>query len=97
MSITRESRAATHEVANQPPPLQGYNLAAEDRPLMEAVSREGGDWARDRVLALGDLAGRPETLELGRLANENPLQLRTHDRYGNRIDEVEFHIRPGTN
>jgi len=91
MSITRESRAATHEVANQPPPLQDYNLAAEDRTLMEAVSREGGDWARDRVLALGELGGRPETLELGRLANENPPRLRTHDRYGNRIDEVEFH------
>jgi len=91
MSITRENGAATHEVANQPPPLQDYNLVAEDRPLMEAVSREGGDWARDRVLALGELAGRPETLELGRLANENPPRLRTHDRYGNRIDEVEFH------
>jgi len=76
---------------NQPPPLQDYNIAGEDRVLMEALGREGGEWATDRVLALGEHAGRRETLELGRLANEYPPKLRTHDRYGNRIDEVEFH------
>jgi putative acyl-CoA dehydrogenase len=76
--------------ANQPPPLRGYNLYAENRPLAEAVRREGASWAEDRLVALGREAGG-EPLEWGRLANEHPPVLRTHDRYGNRIDEVEFH------
>src|SRR5450755_4749402 len=78
-------------VLNQVPPRENYNLATQDRALMDALGREGGDWAADRVVALGAHAGRPETLEPGRLANEYPPRLRTHDRYGNRIDEVEFH------
>jgi putative acyl-CoA dehydrogenase len=77
-------------VLNQPPPLRGYNLYAENRPLVEAVRREGGAFAEDRLVALGGAAGgRP--LEWGRLANEHPPVLRTHDRFGHRIDEVEFH------
>jgi hypothetical protein len=88
--LTRASDA-THAVTNQSVPLAGYNVFTADRPLTEAVSREGGDFAIDAVRAVGDLAGRAETIELGRLANENPPQLRTHDRFGNRIDEVEFH------
>ena len=75
---------------NQAPPLEGYDLYGENRPLVEAVAREGGGWADDRLRALGTLLGG-EPLELGRLANANPPQLRTHDRFGNRIDEVEFH------
>jgi putative acyl-CoA dehydrogenase len=76
---------------NQPPPLEGYDLFAEDRPLAEAVRREGGDAEGEKRLArLGaELGGEP--LEWGRLANENPPLLRTHDRFGERIDEVEFH------
>jgi putative acyl-CoA dehydrogenase len=80
----------TREVFNQPPPLEGYNLYTENRPLVEAVHREGAGWAEERLLAMGDEAGR-DPIEWGRLANENPPILRTHDRYGNRIDEVEFH------
>ncbi|HEX2136200.1 MAG TPA: acyl-CoA dehydrogenase family protein [Microvirga sp.] len=83
-------RAFASEVLNQPPPLCGYNLYAENRPLAEAVAREGAAWAEDRLIALGRAAGG-EPLEWGRLANENPPVLRTHDRYGHRIDEVEFH------
>ena len=79
----------THEVANQPPPLEGYNLFTSDRVLIEAVRREAA-WAEDRVRRLGEIAGG-EPLAWGRLANTNPPVLRTHDRYGNRIDEVEFH------
>jgi putative acyl-CoA dehydrogenase len=88
-SRTRER--STHEVVNQTPPLEGYNLFLEDRPLVEAVKREGAEWAEPRIRALGELLGRPEWLECGRLADENPPVLRTHDRYGHRIDEVEFH------
>jgi len=78
------------DVLNQPPPLAGYNLFLENRPLVEALTREGGGWAQDRAAAFGELlSGDPA--EWGRLANENPPRLRTHDRFGNRIDEVEFH------
>jgi putative acyl-CoA dehydrogenase len=76
--------------ANQAPPLEGYDLYGENRPLVEAVAREGASWAEDALHGLGELLGG-EPLEWGRLANEHPPQLRTHDRFGNRIDEVEFH------
>jgi len=75
---------------NQPPPLEGYDLYGENRPLVEAVAREGAGWADESLRALGTRLGG-EPLELGRLANENPPRLRTHDRFGERIDEVEFH------
>ena len=80
----------THEVSNQPPPLTGYDAAA-DPALLAALHREGAGWAESSVRDLGRLAGSQEAQEWGRLANENPPRLRTHDRYGNRIDEVEFH------
>ncbi len=77
-------------VRNQPPPLEGYDLFATNRPLVEALRREGGGWAEDRAAQLGSVLGG-EPLEWGRLANEHPPILRTHDRFGRRIDEVEFH------
>jgi putative acyl-CoA dehydrogenase len=77
-------------VLNQPPPLRGYNLFTENRPLVSAIRREGAAWAEGRLEAIGhELGGAP--LEWGRLANEHPPVLRTHDRYGHRIDEVEYH------
>jgi putative acyl-CoA dehydrogenase len=90
-AATGPGAPATHAVVNQSEPLAGYNVFSADRPLAEAVSREGGDFGIETIRAVGDLAGRAETIELGRLANENPPKLRTHDRFGNRIDEVEFH------
>ncbi len=86
----RPSSPATHRVDNQPPPLADVDLFATNRPLVEALEREGGGWARERVGALGRIAGA-EGIEWGFQANENPPKLRTHDRYGHRIDEVEFH------
>jgi len=75
---------------NQAPPLEGYNLFTTNRPLVDAVRREGGGWAEKRLSALGyELGGEP--LHWGELANRNAPQLRTHDRFGHRIDEVEFH------
>ena len=82
---------STHQVANQPPPLINYNVFDADLPLREALEREGGAWAHDLVHELGRLAGTEEAIEWGFQANSNPPQLRTHDRFGNRIDEVEFH------
>ena len=81
----------THEVLNQPPPLAGYDLYDADPVLGDALHREGGGWAEERVRALGVLAGSPETIVLGEAADTHPPLLRTHDRHGRRIDEVEFH------
>ena len=68
-----------------------YNLFEADAPLREALEREGGGWAHDLVRELGQLAGAEEAIEWGFQANANPPKLHTHDRFGNRIDEVEFH------
>ncbi|HEV8577652.1 MAG TPA: acyl-CoA dehydrogenase family protein [Thermoanaerobaculia bacterium] len=86
-----DSPYATHTVFNQPPPFEGANLFTADRPLAEALRREGAAWAEDRVRAFGEIAGRRETIGWGYQANEHPPALRTHDRRGERIDEVEFH------
>ncbi len=77
--------------SNQPPPLVDYNLFEADAPLREALEREGASWAEPLVGDLGRLAGTEEAIEWGFQANANPPQLRTHDRFGERIDEVEFH------
>ncbi len=76
--------------ANQPPPLEGYNLFRADSALVEGLRREGGTPWEEQIAAFGEVLGG-EPLEWGRLANEHPPQLRTHDRYGERIDEIEFH------
>jgi putative acyl-CoA dehydrogenase len=88
-TVTRPDRA-THEVLNQVPPLEGRNLFADNAPLVEALEREGGGWAAERAREAGAFWGG-EAIEWGRLANESPPRLHTHDRVGNRLDEVEFH------
>lgn len=80
----------THEVVNQAPPLTGFS-AADDPALLEALRREGAGWGEREVQALGALAGSEEVQELARWAEEAPPRLRTHDRFGHRVDEVEFH------
>jgi len=79
----------THEVANQAPPLV-YDAWATDLALREAIAREGGGFAEAQLAAFGPLVGG-ELMELGRLANENRPKLRAFDRYGHRVDEIEFH------
>lgn len=86
-----KTEVATHEVKNQPPPLQYYNLFKDDKALAEGLVREGARWAEQRVSAFGELMGTPGLIELGFQANRNPPVLKTHDRFGHRIDEVEFH------
>src|SRR5438132_211122 len=78
---------ATHEVLNQPPPLHDYDPLARDRALSEALRREGAEWAEGEVAQFGRRSASREAIEWGFLANENPPRLRTHDRFGNRIDE----------
>ncbi|KXF87829.1 acyl-CoA dehydrogenase [Rhodococcus ruber Chol-4] len=81
---------ATHEVFNQVPDLVPYQ-AADDAALLEGLRREGAAWAEDEVREIGALAGGTRAQEWGRLVDEYPPVLHTHDRYGHRIDEVEFH------
>ena len=82
---------ATQEVFNQPPPLVGYNLFTSDRALTEAVVREGAGWAIADLTRYGAKLGTPEVLELGALANRETPRLHAFDRFGRRIDWVEFH------
>ena len=88
--MSTAERFMTHEVANQAPPLGRYNAWATDTALREAVAREGGGWADEQLGEFGAVAGG-ELMELGYVANENRPKLRAFDRYGHRIDEVEFH------
>lgn len=81
----------THVVVNQPPPLTGYDVFGSDRALSDAVARHAPDADPARLSELGVLAGSEQVQEWARLANTHTPVLRTHDRYGNRIDEVEFH------
>ena len=90
-AATDSGAKATHEVTNQTPPLTDYNLFASDRVLSEGIDREGASWARPLLDDFGRRAGSEEAIRWGFQANENPPQLRTHDRWGHRIDEVEFH------
>jgi putative acyl-CoA dehydrogenase len=86
-----DSPYKTHKVFNQAPPLEGVDVFESNTPLVEATEREGAGWVRERASALGRLVGGEPQQQWGRLANENKPILRTHDRFGNRIDEVEFH------
>jgi putative acyl-CoA dehydrogenase len=81
----------THAVFNQAPPLEGIDVFSSNRPLVEAVEREGAGWVSARAGELGRFIGGQPQQQWGRLANENKPILRTFDRYGHRIDEVEFH------
>ena len=90
MATVESPRGATHEVFNQPPPLEDYNSFDSDRVLAEALRREGADWAEGRARELGAIAGASQTVRWGFEANEKAPKLHTHDRYGHRINEVEF-------
>jgi putative acyl-CoA dehydrogenase len=81
---------ATHEVTNQPPPLQDHDVA-QDAALLGGLTREGAGWYAEDLHRLGRRAGTAEAQRWGVEANENEPVLRTHDRFGHRVDEVEFH------
>ncbi|MHA1573285.1 MAG: DNA alkylation response protein, partial [Alphaproteobacteria bacterium] len=82
---------STHEVINQPPPLEDVNLFTSDTALQEAVRREGGRAAAKPLAAFGLVTGSAQAFEQGRLANEHLPKLETHDRQGRRRDIVIFH------
>ena len=83
--------AQTHEVVNVSNELVDYNAYTQDAALVDGVAREGGGWAHEALTAFGQLTGSAETIELGALANRNPPEFDTHDRFGNRVDLVRFH------
>jgi putative acyl-CoA dehydrogenase len=85
--MSSRHRAAT----NQPPPLVGHNVVLADAALVEAVTRYAGASVVDDLTGLGEAAGTAEAREHGRLANRHEPELTTYDRYGNRVDEVDFH------
>ncbi len=83
---------AVHRVAtNQAPPLTGHDVVGGDAALSEAVLRHGDEDTLAGLLPLGWEAGSAEAREHGRLANEHPPRLVPYDRYGTRVDEVDFH------
>ena len=85
-----KQRYATHDVTNQPPPITPYD-ASDDAALLEGVEREGAGWAIEELRRLGQHAGSEEAQRWAEQANTIEPVLRTHDRYGHRIDEVDFH------
>jgi putative acyl-CoA dehydrogenase len=86
---------STHIVTNQPPPLSGHDVFATDRALAAAVDRHTApdllDEVRGELSALGRTCGSAQVQEWGAQAEQNPPRLHTHDRYGHRVDEVDFH------
>jgi putative acyl-CoA dehydrogenase len=90
-TVSQPAQWRTHTVANQVPPLEGIDVFSSNVALLEATRREGADWILERAAALGKFVGGKPQQWWGRLANENKPVLKTHDRYGHRIDEVEFH------
>ena len=82
---------ATHEVLNQPGALEGYNAYGGDQALVAAARVFGADWASDALHRAGALVGSAHVQHLARQANRHLPELRTHDRFGHRVDVVEFH------
>jgi len=89
--MTETARFAFDKSFNQSPILENYNLFTTDAALQGAVKANGGVWNNENAQKFGEILGRAETLELGNLANVNTPVLKTHDRFGNRLDTVEFH------
>lgn len=92
---TRETYPGAAEpprrAANQPLPRTGINEFAANPPLTEAVKRYDGGWALPQLHEIGHLVGTAEFQHDAELANINEPVLHAFDRYGNRIDEVEYH------
>lgn len=91
MPTSQKFLSQTHDVTNQPRPLENYNLYASDIALREAVARHGAGWAESELMAHGAKVGSKEVIEWGFLANENKPVFHSHDRYGNRVDLVQYH------
>lgn len=83
--------AETHQVTNQPPVLENYNLYDNDTALQEWVSHFKGDWGKQKVQELGEILGKASWIKKGFQANENPPKFHSHDQLGHRQDFIEYH------
>lgn len=81
----------THDVVNQATALRDYNVFETDPALDRALHREGAGWARSRLSRFGAVVGAAKTQDLAYWANRYPPELRTHDAFGHRVDEVDYH------
>jgi putative acyl-CoA dehydrogenase len=81
----------THEVTNQPPALADYDAYSSDAALAGCIDRDAAPWVVEKLTRYGRIVASAETIELGFEANRHPPELRTHDRFGHRIDEVAYH------
>lgn len=88
--MSTDAQFKTHEVENQPLPMAPLNAWLSDKPLQEAVERNGGIWAEKHLSDFGQVAGH-ELMEAGEQANRNKPVFHPFDRYGRRVDHVEFH------
>ena len=82
---------STHEVLNQPPPLADYDAFGSDPVLQKIVAVFDAAWAHERLHEAGCAVGSAHVQELARQANRHVPELRTHDRFGNRVDRIDFH------
>jgi putative acyl-CoA dehydrogenase len=83
--------SSTHEVLNQAPPRVDLDEYSTDPALTEAVERHGAGWAADHLAEVGSLVGQADFQRDAELANTHPPVFAGHDRWGNRVDAVEFH------
>ena len=90
-SFSFDHLAHTHEVFNQPRPLEGYNSYLTDTALREGVARHGAAWAEDSLVQHGARCGSADVYEWGFRANEYKPQFFSHDRQGHRVDLVRYH------
>ena len=91
MTTQQPPAGETHTVDNIGTELVGHNVFSSDQALVDAVRRHGGAWGDRELTAFGALLGEPDTQRDGQLANAFPPRLETHDRFGRRIDLVEYH------
>ena len=91
--MTQPSRyvQTTHEVTNQALPFEDYDAYQTDAALREGIEREGGAWVAHHVAPYGAVVGSAESILLSLQANRHLPELRTHDRFGYRVDEVDYH------
>ena len=83
--------ASTHVVENMPPILENYNLFTQDKLLQDCVKRGGAQWSNDNLTQFGQSCGSSEMINMGIEANRVKPVFNSHDRYGRRIDQVDFH------
>ncbi len=89
--IERTPAGNAQDVLNQSGPFEDHDLYSGDRALVQAVRTFGADWAAEHLARTGALVGSARVQGLARLANRHPPELQSHDRFGNRRDEVEYH------